>query len=280
MLLLRGEIESFLVQITGFNATLVSVLTSVILIVLWILVAYVFSRFLKARILNYFKKKKGEKRGNTLGNLINGSLMVLFWFIIILAVLDEIGFEITPILASAGIFGLAIGFGSQNLVKDVVSGFFLIVDNAFNIGETVEINGYRGKVTQMNLRVTHVTNFLGSELIINNGSINQLINWSRNQTVAVVEFGVAYDTDLEQLNLIMPSFLETTQNKYEDIVELPTFLGVTNLSASSIDMRIIAKTTTGNHFAIERHIRRDVVIFLKSHGFEIPFPQVVVHQAQ
>ncbi|MFH5881962.1 MAG: mechanosensitive ion channel family protein [Candidatus Izemoplasmataceae bacterium] len=259
---------------------LTRLVTSIIFALTWIVVGIIINYIKEKLIHGYYIQKKGDRRGKTLGSLVSSSTNVLVWFIIILIILDIFNVDTTPILASAGILGLAIGFGAQSLVKDIVSGFFIIMDNAYNLDETIEVSGYRGKVVYMNLRVTHVQNFMGSIFVIKNGQISTLINWSRNNTTALVDFGVAYDTDLSKVNDIMPAFMETLKERYEEIVEVPSFLGVTELADSSINMRIMAKTTNGNHFPIERKIRKDVVDFLKANDVEIPFPQIVLHQAK
>ncbi len=264
----------------NLNDILTLFLTNLVIIFLWLVIGKVAIVLSKKFIQSYFKRTKGERRGRTLSDLSVSGLRVLIWFIVILAILSELDFETTPILASAGILGLAIGFGAQSLVKDIVSGFFIIIDNAYNIGETIELSGFRGKVAYMNLRVTHVENFAGSLFIINNGQISSLINWSRRNTTAIVDFGVDYATNLSKVSEIMPAFMEELKNKYEEIVELPSFLGVTALADSSINMRIIAKTTSGNHFATERKIRQDLVDYLNKHKISIPFPQIVVHQSK
>lgn len=261
------------VFITRFLVNLVSALVL-------IAVASGFKVFFRGYVIASLKKGRHALRADTVGGLISSTLGVLVWLWVFLLILEIFNIDATPILASAGIFGLAIGFGAQNLVKDIVSGFFIVIDNTFNIGETVEINGYRGRVTFMNLRVTHVTNFLGSELIINNGSIGQLINWSRNQTTALVDFGVHYDTDLATLTHLMPAFCEQCHQAIEEITETPLFLGVTDLADSSINLRLMAKTKTGEQFGVERKIRMALVEYLKTHHIEIPFPQVVVHHAK
>lgn len=264
----------------GIEVVVARFLVNIVLTLILVVLTFAVKKTLRVLLIRQLSKGRHKVRAKTVGNLISSTLSVLIWLIVFLLVLDIFNIDATPILASAGIFGLAIGFGAQSLVKDMVAGFFIVVDNAFNLDETVEINGYRGRVTFMNLRVTHLTNFLGSELIINNGSINQLINWSRNQTTAVVEFGVHYDTDLNSITTAMPKFLEHLKNKFEEIVEMPVFLGVTELADSSINMRVIAKTRTGEHFGIERKIRHELVVYLKEIGVEIPFPQVVVHTAK
>lgn len=264
----------------GLESFIVRFLVNLVSAMGLILVAAVLKLLFKKYVIATLKKGRHAARADTVGGLISSTLGVLIWLLVFLLILDIFNIDATPILASAGIFGLAIGFGAQNLVKDIVSGFFIVIDNAFNLGETVEINGYRGRVTFMNLRVTHVTNFLGSELIINNGSIGQLINWSRNQTTALVDFGVHYDTDLATLTQLMPAFCEQCQKDIAEITETPLFLGVTDLADSSINLRLMAKTKTGEQFGVERKMRMALVDYLKAHRIEIPFPQVVVHQAK
>lgn len=277
---LRILLHDLLVDTIGFREVIASLLITIIVVVLWILVGKIINAIGKRSISRFYRKKKGEKRGKTLSALTYTAFKVVVWFVVIMLIVMELGFDITPILATAGILGLAIGFGAQNLVRDVISGFFLIVDNVFNIGETVEIGSFRGSVVAMNLRNTTLRNFMGSELIVNNGSISSVINWSRNDTIALVDFGVAYDTDLSKVTEIMPAFMETLKETYEQIIEVPSFLGVTALADSSINMRIMAKTTNGNHWMIERKIRHELVQYLNKHDIEIPFPQIVVHQDQ
>ncbi len=248
------------------------------MVVLWLVIGVLVSRLVERMTTRHFIRVKGDARGKTIGQLLSGLLKVIVWFVVLLTIASELMIDIRPILAAAGILGLAIGFGSQHLVSDVVAGFFIIVDNAYNVGETIEVDGYKGKVSHMNLRVTHVDNWQGSSLILNNSTIKKLINWSRNHTTAVVDFGVAYETDLQTLTKALPAFLEQLEKKHDDIVDKPIYLGVTDLADSSINMRIIAKCTTGTHVAVERKIRHDLVAFLNNQGVEIPFPQVVVSQ--
>lgn len=277
---LRALLMDFIMNILRIREELASMIVTLVVIVLWIIVARIVLSVGRRSINRAFAKSKEQKRARTLASLTFVTFKVVVWFIILMLIITELGFDITPILATAGILGLAVGFGAQNLVRDVISGFFLIVDNVYNVGETIEVGGFRGNVVSMNLRNTTLRNFMGSELIVSNGSISQVINWSRNNTIALVDFGVAYDTDLSKVTEIMPEFVETLMEKYDEIVETPSFLGVTELADSSINMRIMAKTTNGNHWMIERKIRHELVQYLNRNDIEIPFPQIVVHQNQ
>ncbi|MFP4287122.1 MAG: mechanosensitive ion channel family protein [Candidatus Izemoplasmataceae bacterium] len=275
---LENQLESLFSNI--FSAALATFLTGIVILVVWILIGIIINIIKDKAVMSYYTKRKGDKRGKTLGSLVSSTLNVVIWFIIIMIVLDYFGIDTTPILASAGVLGLAIGFGAQSLVKDVVSGFFIILDNVFNIDENIEVNGFKGKVIHMNLRVTQVKNYMGSILVINNGQINSLINWSRENNVALVDFGVDYDTDLSKLQTLMQDFMTTLKERYKDILETPTFLGVTELADSSINLRIMATTTNGEQSSIERKIRKDLVEFLNKHHIEMPFPQLVLHNTK
>jgi len=277
---LRIILESFLVDTFHFRVSIAALIVTLIAVVFWLILGLLISGIVGRLIARYFEKKKGATRGKTLGTLTKATFKAVLWFIIFLAVLAELGFDITPILATAAILGLAIGFGAQNLVRDVISGFFTIVDNKYNIGETVEIGGFRGTVTEMNLRVTVLENWMGSVLVLNNGNITQVTNWSRKDTIALVDFGVDYATDLEKVAGVMPELMKQLHENHEEILEEPSFLGVTALADSSINMRIMAKTKNGKHWMIERKIRHALVKHLSDHEIAIPFPQLVVHDAK
>ncbi len=277
MTALRSFINHLFTSNFGFTQVAANLFVSLIIILLWLILGIIILRVLRRLIKNYFKKRNEEKRSNTLSSLTLSTIKVFVWFIIILAIISELGFNITPILASAGILGLAIGFGAQTLVKDVISGFFIIMDDHYNIGETIEVNGFRGTIKAMNLRTTSIENFMGSILTLNNGSISQVINWSRRNNIALVDFGVDYDTDLDNIVNIMPDFLNHLQETITEIIEEPSFLGVTELADSSINMRIMAKTENGKHWATERKIRHELVQYLKQNNIDIPFPQLVLH---
>ena len=223
--------------------------------------------------------KKSGPRAVTLSKLLISVSRYFIWFIISLMILTELSVDVTPFIASAGVVGLAIGFGAQEIVRDFISGFFIIFEGAFNVGDIIEVGGFKGTVLTLGLRTTVIENWVGERKIINNGNIDNIINFSRNNSIAIIDFGVSYNTDLNALKECMAEFVVLEQSKYEDIIETPTFLGVTKLDDSSINMRIIAKTQTMKHFAVERGIRMDLVQFLNEHNIEIPFPQIVVHNA-
>jgi small conductance mechanosensitive channel len=248
-------------------------------VVLWLIIAFIVNRISKAVIFKALRVEKKGARALTIAKLLNSIVKYIVWFIVIMVILSSLGVDLTPFIASAGVVGLAIGFGAQEIVRDFISGFFIIFDGEFEVGEVIEVDGFKGTVLTVELRTTVIENWMGHRKIINNGNIQNIINFSRSNSLAIIDFGVAYDTDLMKMTEIMPAFLEQAMSKYEVIIEQPSFLGVTELADSSINMRIIAKTKTMQHFQVERDLRRDLVLYLNQHDIEIPFPQVVVHNA-
>ncbi len=251
-------------------------LTNLMQILLIIIGARIISLIINRWLIRWVKSTQGSERATTLSQLIKTTLSALIWFLVILLSLDTVGFNITPILASAGVLGLAVGFGSQNLVRDVVTGFFNFLDNAFNVGEVIETGGFTGSVTKMTLRKVHITNYLGAEKIIPQGEISSLINWSRNDNTAIVDFGVAYETDLSQLSEVMTAFTKSLFEASPNLVEEPAFLGVVELADSSINCRLLIKTKPGDHWSESRQVRADLVKTLNEANISIPFPHVVV----
>lgn len=261
----------------GLNEHLSGVIVIAISIIVWIIIGLIISKIVKLIIRRALKASKNDPRSITISKLLNSIVKYAVWFIVTLLILEELSVNIAPIIASAGVIGLAIGFGAQELVKDFISGFFIIFEGSFNVGEVVEIDGFKGNVLSLGLRTTIIENWLGERKIINNGNIGSMINYSKNDSIAIIDFGVGYSTDLERLNMLMKQFVIDMEMKYEILIETPQFLGVTELADSSINVRLLAKTPSMKHFQVERDIRKDVVAYLTTNNIEIPFPQVVIH---
>ena len=194
-----------------------------------------------------------------------------------MVILTELEIDITPFIASAGVIGLAIGFGAQEVVKDFISGFFIIFEESFNVGDVIEVDGFKGNVLELGLRITKIKNWRGEIKIMRNGQMDSIINFSKGDSIAVINFGVSYETNLVNFPKLINEFIKSIDGKYDMIIEKPKYLGITELADSSINMRIIAKTITSEHFQIERDIRNDLVIFCVENDIEIPFPQLVIH---
>jgi len=261
----------------GIVVGLSAIIISLAAVLLWIIVGIIMIKISKLIVYRILRPKQKGPRALTIAKLLSNIIKYLIWFIVLIIALTELSVDITPFIASAGVLGLAIGFGAQEIVKDFITGFFLIFDQAFDVGDVIEVDGFKGTVLELGLRVTRIRNWKGEIKIINNGDIQTLINYSRADSIAIVDFGVAYETDLLKLQELMEPLLDEIHSRYDNITEMPSFLGVTELANSSINLRIIAKTKPMQHFGVERGIRKDIVVYFKKNNIEIPFPQVVVH---
>ncbi len=260
------------------SESIAAALINLLQIVIIILAAQVIRWVIKRYLAHWVQDAKGSERAKTLTQLINTTLTAVIWFLVILLSLDTVGLNITPILASAGVLGLAVGFGSQNLVRDIVTGFFHFLDNAFNVGEIIEVGGFTGVVSKMTLREVRIVNYLGAERIIPQGEITSLTNWSRNDNTATIDFGVAYDTDLKKLTSVMQDFGPRMLEKHPALIDEPIFLGVTELAGSSINCRLLIKSKPGEHWGASRAVRADLVTTFSDAGIAMPYPHLVVKQ--
>ena len=173
-------------------------------------------------------------------------------------------------MAGAGIVGLAVGFGAQSLVKDIITGFFIVFEDQFAVGDQVQIGQATGRVEEIGLRTTKVKSYTGELHTIPNGSISVVINFSIYNSLALIDISVAYETNMEELEKSIEKFLQGLPNKYEELIKPPSYLGVQSFSSSEIVIRIAAETKPMQQSGVARNIRRDLIEFLEQKGIKIP----------
>jgi small-conductance mechanosensitive channel len=219
-----------------------------------------------------------EKRGQTIAQLLRSVGWVVILVIGVLLTLN-LFIDIGPLLAGAGILGLAISFGAQSLVKDVIAGFFQLMENQFSVGDVVELAGKEGTVEKMNLRVVHVRDGKGNVHIIPNGQIGVVTNMTKGWSRAVVDVGVEYGTDLDRAIEVLR---EESHRLFDDPAWHPRFdgppevLGVQELGDSSVVVRTLLRVQPGKQWEVAREFRRRIKLRFDKEGIEIPFPQRVV----
>jgi len=224
------------------------------------------------------KESPMKKRKRTIAKVTNSIIKYFVGILMILIVLSIWGVNVAPALAGLGILGLVIGLGAQRFINDLISGFFIVFEHHFDVGDKIEVQGFKGEVTSIGLKTTKIKNWKGEIKIVNNGEISTLINFSRNPSVAVVEFGIAYKENIQQTIDLLNTELPKLRLNFPMIIEDPKILGTIDLASSSVNLRAIAKTLNEEHYAVERAMRQRIKEILDEHGIEIPFPQVVVHQ--
>jgi small-conductance mechanosensitive channel len=247
------------------------------------IVASILSRIGKVAIHNIFKIRTksplrvSERREATLTRLLDNILTYVIYFIAFIMVLEVFTIDVTALLAGAGVAGLAIGFGAQNLVRDVITGFFIIFEDQFSVGDYIRTGSFEGTVEEIGLRITKIKSFTGEIHIIPNGSIIEVTNFSIANSVAIVDISIAYEGDISKAEKIIQELLEELPTQYEDMVTTPELLGVQMLGASDVVLRIVSEVKPMRHFAISRILRREIKMRLDENGIEIPFPRVVMY---
>ena len=274
--------DNIYIQLTDLNLWM-SFFWTIIQIILIIVFAKIITRIADAVVDRWMNKssrtlKVNERRAKTVGVLIHNIIKYTINFFVILMILEQLGFKLAPVLAGAGVLGLAIGFGAQNLVKDVISGFFIIFEDQFGVGDQITINNFTGVVEEIGLRITKLRSWTGELHIIPNGTIQEVTNFSTHNSVAVIDIGVAYEEDLERVNKVLESILSESFKEVQDMVKPPEILGVQNFGPSEVIMRIVAETKPMLHYSVARKLRAKIKEGFDREGIEIPYPRMVTFQ--
>jgi len=238
----------------------------------------IINRILKPRDQKFYFD---ERRILTLRTLAKSILRYIVYFIIGFTVLGQIaeltGTDLKGFLAGAGIMGVALGFGAQSLVKDIITGFFILLENQYVVGEYITTGGFSGFVEEIELRVTKLRDWGGEHHIIPNGQITAVTNFSRGSMRALVEIGIAYEEDINRALEVMQRTAADLAGEFGDIiVEGPEVLGVVAFGPSEVVIRTVAKTKPMEQWRVERELRKRFKEAFDREGIEIPYPRHVV----
>jgi len=227
-------------------------------------------------------RSEREKRADTISGIVNTTTRIFLGLICFFMILREFNVNIAPLLTGAGIVGIAIGFGAQSVIKDFLSGFFLLAEDQLRIGDVVKIGEHSGTVENITLRTTRLRNLDGNVHIIPNGEIKTVVNMTNKWSRAVVDIDIAYKEDIDRVMVIIETVALKLQNeeKYKKLIlEKPQVLGVQKLGGSGITIRLIVKTIPSKQWGITRELRKRIKSAFDRVGIEIPFPQLVIHGA-
>lgn len=220
-----------------------------------------------------------EKRARTLASLlqtVGGTLVVL---VATMMALREIHVDITPLIAGAGVAGLAVGFGAQSLIKDIIAGFFILMEDQFHVGDVIQAAGVSGQVEQMNLRMTIVRDLNGAVHFIPNGEIKVATNLTKEWSRAVLEVGVSYEEDVDRVSHVLTEIgqaLADDETFGKLVLEPPQVLGIEALADSQVTIRILAKTLPLKQWEVARELRRRIKMRFDREGIQVPYPHRVV----
>ena len=264
--------------VNGVTSSVSALIGTGITLFIWLLLLQI------ARItLKRIGDRKGplQKRRKTITKVTYSMINYTIAIISIIVILAIWGVNVIPALAGLGIVGLVVGLGAQKFIQDLIAGFFIIFEHHFDVGDVIEVSGFKGTVIDIGLKTTKIRNWKGDIRIFNNGEVNTLINYSKNPSMAVVEFSIAYQEDIDKvIQILKDSFPNFTATYQEILLENPNIVGVIALSPSSVDLRVTVKTLNEQHYGIERALRKHIKETLQASDIEIPFPQIVVSNSK
>jgi small conductance mechanosensitive channel len=228
-------------------------------------------------------RARSEQRGRALTALSNSFVVVVVWSTAVLTILGTLGINLAPLIAGAGIAGVALGFGAQSLVKDFLSGVLMLIEDQYGVGDVVDIGGTIGEVESVSLRTTRLRSVDGTVWHIPNGEVIKLGNLSQDWSRIILDVSVAYKSDIarakSELAQVLKDFADDPHHK-RNILESPEVLGVQGLSDNSVDIRLSIKVKAGTQWELTRNLRELVKTRLDQANIEIPFPQLSVWMQQ
>lgn len=268
----------------GFALVRVSVILVAAFIAQWLLRGII--RRIKVNVLEVMRRHSSgseielTKRADTLASIIRKALTTVLWFVALMTALRQLGFDLAPILAGAGVAGVALGFGAQSIVKDVISGFFLLIENQIRVNDVCVLNGTGGLVEEINLRTTVLRSLDGVVHIFPNGSITSISNMTREFSFYVFDVGVAYKEDTDKVSQVLREIgaeMQAHEEFKDSILEPLEVLGVDKFADSAVIVKARIKTQPIRQWAVGREMNRRIKKRFDELGIEIPFPHMSLY---
>jgi len=268
-----------------------NIFTPLILIALWLLMDYVLKSLfrrgfrvavsrLNSTINNEVLKKSVEYRLKTIRQLSTQLARVALAIIMGSWVLGAIGIDVRPVIAGIGVAGLGLSLAAQNIIRDYINGFIILFEDQYNVGDWIEINNYSGTVELFTLRATRLRDMEGNLVIVPNGTVQTVVNYTKEWSVAVVKVGITYEADYSKARKIMEDLgKEMAEGDGGVILEQPVFQGITDFGPSEIDMRILIKTLPGRQWSVGRSFREKLKERFDAENISFAYPQLTVHTA-
>jgi small-conductance mechanosensitive channel len=230
-----------------------------------------FARAPRAMLENAPVSARASQRAHTIGALVKSSVTVAIWSMALLQVLGEFGVDLAPLIAGAGIVGLALGFGAQSLVRDVLSGMFMLLEDQYGVGDVVDLGEAKGTVEAVGLRSTRLRDAEGTVWHVPNGEIKRVANKSQEWAKSLLDVEVANGTDIAKATEVIRSVAEALWDEHPDLIlEQPEVQGVERLGADGIAIRLVVKTLPSEQFGVSRELRARIKAAFDEAAIEMP----------
>lgn len=245
-----------------------------------VIVSYLIYKILKTIIKKSFKIKVhgiDDKRQKTIMLLFINIIKFLIFVIAALLILEIYGIDAKSILASLGVFAAVAALALQDILKDFIAGISIVLEGQFRIGDTISIDSFKGEVIYLSLKTTKIKAYTGEIKIYANHNVQNIVNYSLTDSLAVIDISVSYDEDLNKVEKLLTAFCSDMSKKLPNLKGNLELLGVQQLADSAVIYRIIVLTESMKQYEIQRKILREVKLLFDKNDVEIPFPQMVVH---
>lgn len=258
-------------EVDGFSLNLPKLITlAAVIVLLWLI------QTAADFIIGNIKYK--NNRSKTVANLMQSIIKYLIVIIGVIWGLSVLGVNTAAVFASLGVVSLIIGFGAQSLIEDIITGIFIIFEGQYSIGDVIILGDFRGTVTKIGVRTTSIEDAGGNVKIVNNSDIRNMQNRSLRPSVAICDVGISYSESIPRVEEVLKANMPKVQSKYpEYFLNVPRMVGVQEIGASSVVLRILADVKEDNIFMAQRMLNREVKLIFDENNIEIPFTQIVLH---
>lgn len=280
--------EDQIIQIT--NTLWSWVISDGVKILVIILVAIIANKIIKKVIEKVVRKmvisvpgEKGpdaeKRREDTIIAIFYGTVRVVIWIVVLIMILDSVGVAIAPILAAAGVIGLAVGFGAQYLIRDIITGLFIIIENQYRVGDVVEVSGKNGVVERLTLRATTVRDLNGVLHHVPNGEVTYSSNFSKDFSRININLGVSYNSDIDKVEKVINEvgkYMAEDDDWKNKILSAPKFLRVDSFDDSQVTVKVLGDVVPLSQWEVAGEFRRRIKVAFDKNNIEIPFPHMVI----
>lgn len=253
-------------------------LIKVLSVILVSLILISVSKKIVGKLLFIKTSKVPVKRQKSIVNLISNFVRCFILFIALTIILEEFGIDTKSFIASLGVFSLVIGLALQDLLKDIISGFSIVFEGLYNIGDWIEISSFKGEVIETSLRTTRIRAYTGEVKIISNRNITELTNYSMDDSNTIVDVEVSYDSKLDKVDKVIGEMCSDFEK--EEGVKKVDILGLNEIGDSGLKFRLVVKSDYSNSIALSRKLKRKIVDTFNKNNISIPYKQVVIHNAR
>ena len=256
--------------------------------IVYICIAIIINGILKRIIDKIISKKQTDfskssynyKKTETFKVLLKNLIKYLIIIFLLLAILTVYGINVTSFLTGLGIVGIIVGLALQDLAKDLIAGFTIILENQYAIGDTISIGDFKGEVIYLGLKTTRIKSYEGQIKIIANRNISEVINYSMENSLAIVDIDVSYEENNDKVEKVLKELTAELSKTLPNLKGKVELLGIQELASSSVRYRIIAPTVAMQHYEVERILRKEIKDRLDKENIKIPYPQIEVHHGE